>query len=58
MKHRRLSRYYPGVNAGASYALNNTEISDLTQNKGLSWGLNLSWTLFDNFSNKPKRSNG
>ena len=44
-----LSRYYPGVSAGASYALNNTEISDLTQNKGLSWGLTLSWTLFDGF---------
>jgi len=44
-----LSRYYPGVSAGASYALNNTEISNLTQNKGLSWGLNLSWTLFDGF---------
>ncbi len=44
-----LSRYYPGVSAGASYALNNTEISDLTQNKGVSWGLTLSWTLFDGF---------
>ncbi|MGA9406104.1 MAG: TolC family protein [Bacteroidota bacterium] len=43
------SRYYPGVSAGASYALNNTEISNLTDNKGLSWGLNLSWSLFDNF---------
>ena len=44
-----LSRYYPGVSAGAWYALNNTEISNLTQNKGLSWGLNFSWTLFDGF---------
>ncbi|HTY12287.1 MAG TPA: TolC family protein [Bacteroidota bacterium] len=44
------SRYYPGVTASASYALNNTEISNLTDNKGLSWGLNLSWSLFDNFA--------
>ena len=44
-----ISRYYPGVTANASYALNNTELSNLTQNKGLSWGLNISWTLFDGF---------
>ena len=44
-----ISRYYPGVTANASYSLNNTELSNLTQNKGLSWGLNISWTLFDGF---------
>ena len=44
-----ISRYYPGVNASAQYALNNTQLSNLTDNKGLSWGLNFSWTLFDHF---------
>ena len=44
------SRYFPGVTASAQYGLNNTQLSNLTDNKGLSWGLNLSWTLFDNFS--------
>ena len=44
-----ISKYYPGVTASASYSLNNTELSNLTQNKGLSWGLNISWTLFDGF---------
>ena len=43
------SRYYPGISAGASYTLNNTQLSNLTDNKGLSWGLTLSWTLFDHF---------
>ena len=43
------SKYYPGVSAVANYSLNDAELSNLSDNKGISWGLNLSWTLFDGF---------
>ena len=41
--------YWPSVSASAGYSLSNTDLSLLTQSKGISWGINLSWTLFDGF---------
>ena len=43
------SGYFPRVSAFAGYSLSNTEISTLSDNKSLNWGLNLQWNLFDNF---------
>ncbi len=43
------SRYFPSVSANAGYSLSNTELANLSDNKGLSWGLNIRWTLFDGF---------
>lgn len=44
------SGYFPSVNAFAGYGFSNRELSRLTENKSLNWGLNLRWTLFDGFS--------
>lgn len=44
------SGYFPSINAFAGYGFSNRELSRLTQNKSLNWGLNLRWTLFDGFS--------
>ncbi|MDP2884077.1 MAG: TolC family protein [Ignavibacteria bacterium] len=43
------SAYFPSVSASAGYNLSNTEIAKLSENKGISWGLNIRWTLFDGF---------
>jgi outer membrane protein len=43
------SRYFPRLNASANYGLSNTEFSQISENKNLSWGLNIQWTLFDGF---------
>ena len=43
------SGYFPRVSASAGYGFNNSELSKLTDNKSLSWGLNLSWNIFDAF---------
>ncbi|HTR81855.1 MAG TPA: TolC family protein [Bacteroidota bacterium] len=45
-----IARYYPTVSAFAAYALNNTLISNLSDGKGITWGLQISWKLFDNFA--------
>jgi outer membrane protein len=43
------SVYFPSISAFAAYNLSNTEISQLTQSKGINWGLSIRWTLFDGF---------
>jgi outer membrane protein len=43
------SGYMPTVSAYGGYSLSNTELSRLSDNKNLSWGLSLSWSLFDGF---------
>jgi outer membrane protein len=43
------SNYFPSLSASAGYNLSNTDLSLLTQSKGISWGVSLSWTLFDGF---------
>jgi outer membrane protein len=43
------SNYFPSISASAGYNLSNTDISLLTQSKGISWGISLNWTLFDGF---------
>jgi outer membrane protein len=41
--------YFPRISAFAGYGLSSTELSRLTDNKSLNWGLNLSWSIFDGF---------
>lgn len=43
------SGYFPTVSAFAGYGLSNTEISRLSENKSINWGVNLRWNLFDGF---------
>lgn len=43
------SGYFPTVSAFAGYSLSNTEISRLSENKNMNWGLSLRWTIFDGF---------
>jgi outer membrane protein len=43
------SRYYPSVSAFAGYSLSNTQLGNIRDNKGINWGLRVSWTLFDGF---------
>ena len=42
--------YLPTVSASAGYDLMASEMSQLSNNKSYSWGLNLRWTLFNGFS--------
>jgi outer membrane protein len=41
--------YIPSVNAFGGYSLSSDQFSSLNSNKGISWGLSLSWSLFDGF---------
>ncbi|MCX6133469.1 MAG: TolC family protein [Ignavibacteriales bacterium] len=43
------SNYFPSVSASAGYNLSNTEFSKLSDSKGMNWGVNLRWTIFDGF---------
>jgi outer membrane protein len=43
------SGYFPSVSASAGYGFSNSELSKLTENKSLSWGINLRWSIFDGF---------
>lgn len=43
------SPYFPSISASAGYNLSNTEFSKLADSRGISWGLSISWTLFDGF---------
>jgi outer membrane protein len=43
------SGYFPRISASAGYGFNNRELSKLTDNKSLNWGIGLSWNLFDGF---------
>ena len=40
-------RYSPGLSAYAGYNLNAAQMSQLSDNKDYTWGLKLTWTLFD-----------
>lgn len=44
------SGYLPSVSAFAGMSWTNERLGDLTKYMGLSWGLNVSWTLFDGFA--------
>ena len=44
-----IGRYYPSVNVFAGYQFSNTLLSHITDDKGISWGLQIQWNLFDNF---------
>jgi outer membrane protein len=43
------SGYFPSISASAGYGLNGTELSHVTDNKSLNWGVNLRWNIFDAF---------
>ena len=43
------SGFFPNVNAYASYGLNAAELSKISDNKVLSWGLSVQLSLFDGF---------
>jgi len=43
-------RYLPSARASAGYGLSSSELSTMSDNKSINWGVNLSWTLFDGFS--------
>ena len=44
------SLYFPSLAANAGYGLNSNEFRTLPDNRDLSWGLSLSWTIFDGFN--------
>ena len=41
--------YFPRVTAFAGWGLSSTELSKLSDNRSVNWGLSLQWNLFDNF---------
>ncbi len=43
-------RYLPSIKANAGYNLSASDWSTLSDNKYITWGLSLNWTLFDGFS--------
>lgn len=43
------SRYFPSISAFAGYSLSNAQLENIRDNKGINWGLRISWTLFDGF---------
>jgi len=43
------SRYFPSISAFAGYNLSNTQFENIRDNRGINWGLRISWTLFDGF---------
>ena len=43
------SGYFPRITASAGYNLSSSEFSKLSDNKNLSWGINLNWNIFDAF---------
>jgi outer membrane protein len=43
-------RYLPTARASAGYNLSSSELSSISDNKSINWGINLSWNLFDGFS--------
>jgi outer membrane protein len=43
-------RYLPNVSATAGYRLSSSEMATLKDNKYISWGISMGWTLFDGFS--------
>jgi outer membrane protein len=51
------SSYFPSISASAGYNLSNTEISHLSDSKGINWGVNIRWTLFDGFQTNQSIQN-
>ena len=50
-------RYYPSVNLFAGYSFNGAPLANLTDDKGINWGVQIQWNLFDNFlTNKAVQS--
>lgn len=43
------SGYFPRISASAGYGLSSSEFSNLSDNKRISWGISLSWSIFDAF---------
>lgn len=43
------SGYFPTISAFAGYSLANNELSKLSDNKNINWGLNIRWNIFDGF---------
>ncbi|HZY10641.1 MAG TPA: TolC family protein [Bacteroidota bacterium] len=43
------SGYFPSVSASAGYGLSNPEFSRISDNKNISWGVNIRWNIFDAF---------
>ncbi|HTK81984.1 MAG TPA: TolC family protein [Bacteroidota bacterium] len=43
------SGYFPTVSASAGYGMSNNEFSRISDNKNLSWGVNIRWNIFDAF---------
>ncbi len=43
------SGYFPTVAASAGYGMSNNELSRITDNKNLSWGISIRWSVFDAF---------
>ncbi len=41
--------YFPSVSAYAGYGVSSSQLSKISDNKNINWGLNLRWTLFDGF---------
>ena len=46
--------YLPTASAFAGYGLSASELSNLSDNKNIRWGINLGWTLFDGFSTNQR----
>ncbi|HEY4612516.1 MAG TPA: TolC family protein [Bacteroidota bacterium] len=44
-----MSRYFPRVTASGGYNTSNKDLKYLGVNRGLNWGLSLSWSIFDGF---------
>ncbi len=42
------SRYWPSIRGSAGYSLSGNDYKKMDQ-KGINWGINISWTLFDGF---------
>ncbi len=42
-------RYYPSVNLFAGYSFTGAPLANLTDDKGINWGVQIQWNLFDNF---------
>ncbi|MBA4312550.1 MAG: hypothetical protein C0417_07960 [Chlorobiaceae bacterium] len=42
-------QYLPSISASARYSLSNEKYENLNDNRSMSWGINLSWDIFDRF---------
>ncbi|MBI5473206.1 MAG: TolC family protein [Ignavibacteriae bacterium] len=41
--------YFPSVSAFAGYGYSSTQLSKISDNRSMNWGMNIRWTLFDGF---------